>query len=163
MPRLLRDGEVVTDDWQYAGAETTAGTRRVILPLERWRSEREAWLAGAGAGALGVLLAPADKVEVLAADLGALSLVALEFPGPSDGRGYSQARLLRERWGFRGELRAVGYVRQDQLFFLARCGFNAFELPEPDLEAARGAFATFSAAYQASNDAGLPFTLHHRV
>ena len=87
---------------------------------------------------------------------------AAQFPGPSDGRGYTQGRLLRERWKFAGELRATGYVRRDQLFFLARCGFNSFELPESEIETARAALATFSAAYQPANDAGLAVRLRHR-
>jgi len=161
MPRsLLRDGLIVADDWQYGDCEPQ-GPHGLILPFDRWLGERDAWLAGGAR--LGVVLSPAHKVEQLAPDLDRLALVAVEFPGPSEGRGYSQARLLRERWRFRGELRAVGPVRQDQVFFLARCGFNAFELPEGELDAALAAFATFSAAYQVSNDTGLPFKLRHRV
>ncbi len=159
-PMLLRDGRIVADDWQYGDTEP-AGPHGLILPFDRWQGERETWLARSRP--LGVVLTPAHKVELLAPDLARLALVAVEFPGPSEGRGYSQGRLLRERWNFAGELRAVGYVRQDQLFFLARCGFNAFELPEGELESARAAFAAFSAAYQASNDTGLPFKLRHRV
>ena len=68
-------------------------------------------------------------MEELAAFLPQLSLVACEFPCPGEGRGYTQGRLLRERYGFRGELRAVGAgVKQDLMFLLARCGFDAFEL-----------------------------------
>ena len=70
--------------------------------------------------------------------------------------------LLRERHGFKGELRACGYVRRDQVFFLARCGFNALELPEEELATAGEAFETFSAAYQTTNDAGLPLKLTRR-
>ncbi len=83
------------------------------------------------------------------------SLIAAEFSGPAEGRGYTQARQLREQWEFTGELRATGYVRRDQLFFMARCGFNSFELPDTDIEGAYAAFSTFTAAYQPSNDAGL--------
>jgi uncharacterized protein (DUF934 family) len=101
-------------------------------------------------------------VEDLAADLPRFALVAANFPGPSDGRGYTQGRLLRERYGFQGELRASGYVRHDQVFFLARCGFNALELPQSDLQNASAAFKTFTAAYQPSNDAGLPTRLTGR-
>jgi len=74
----------------------------------------------------------------------------VEFPNPSDGRGYSQARLLRERLGFRGELRAVGAgVRQDQVFLLARCGFDALELAAgEDAQAARRALERYDVAYQ---------------
>jgi uncharacterized protein (DUF934 family) len=109
-----------------------------------------------------VLLSPADPVENLAPDLARFDLVAADFPGPSEGRGYTQGRLLRERYAFRGELRAVGYVRRDQLFFLARCGFNSFELPDRELAAAGAALSTFSAEYQPSNDLGLPVRLRRR-
>jgi uncharacterized protein (DUF934 family) len=89
-------------------------------------------------------------------------LIAADFSGPGEGRGYSQARVLRERWKFGGELRATGYVRRDQLFFMARCGFNSFELPDAEIEAAHAALAIFSWAYQPSNDAGLPLKLQRR-
>jgi uncharacterized protein (DUF934 family) len=157
MPRqLLRDGRVVDDDWQYVTALETAGAlaaANLIIPLSRWLQERERWAEHPGR--LGVVLLPADKVEQLAPDLARFELVAAEFPGPSDGRGYTQGRLLRERYRFTGELRAAGYVRRDQLFFLARCGFDSFELPENELATAVTAFSTFSAEYQPSNDAGL--------
>lgn len=170
MPRrLLRDGEVVEDEWQYA-AEPQAGTaddRRpvaqgisLILSFDQWQSERSNWIDTSAR--LGVMLGPAHKVEQLAPDLGRFALVGAHFPGPSDGRGYTQARKLREQLAFRGELRAAGYVRFDQIFFLARCGFNSFELAEADFASARDAFATFSARYQPSNDSGLPLKLRHR-
>src|SRR5207244_11832187 len=107
----------------------------------RWRQ----W-----SGRLGVRLTPIDRVEELAQELPRLDLVAVEFPNPSDGRGYSAGRLLRERLGFRGELRAVGAgVRQDQVFLLARCGFDALELAAgEDAEAARRALERYDVAYQ---------------
>jgi uncharacterized protein (DUF934 family) len=161
MPRrLLRDGAVVADDWLYAGEAADSGDTGLILSLEEWLSDRDRW--SSSGRRLGVILAPVHKVEQLAPDLARFALVGAQFPGPSDGRGYTQARLLRERWKFAGELRATGYVRRDQLFFLARCGFNSFELPENEIETARDALATFSAAYQPANDAGLAVRLRHR-
>ena len=160
MPRrLLRDGRVVDDDWSYA-ADAAADAAAVILTLAEWQNERDAWLSRAAR--LGVVLQPAHKVEVLASDFARLSLIAADFSGPSDGRGYSQARVLREQWSFRGELRATGFVRRDQLFFMARSGFNSFELPESELESAAAALATFSWAYQPSNDTGLAVKLQRR-
>ena len=74
----------------------------------------------------------------------------------AEGRGYSQAQLLRKRYKFTGELRAVGKIQRDQLFYMARCGFDAFELPEgADLEVALTAFSDFSVAYQGAVDAGV--------
>ena len=161
MPRrLLRDGEVVADDWRYLSEVQGPDGGPLILTIDQWLSDRERWIADNGR--LGVILAPAHKVELLARDLARFALIGAEFPGPSDGRGYTQGRLLRERWKFTGELRATGYVRRDQLFFLARCGFNSFELPDSEIETASTALATFSAGYQPSNDAGLAVKLRHR-
>jgi uncharacterized protein (DUF934 family) len=166
MPRLLlRDGSIVADDWTRLGdADASNGGPHagagLILTFEQWLGDKQRWRGTTGR--LGVALLPADKVETLAPDLECFALVAADFPGPSDGRGYTQGRLLRERFGFRGELRAAGYVRLDQIFFLARCGFNSFELPPGDLEGASAAMRTFSAEYQPSNDAGLTRRLRHR-
>ena len=162
MPRrLLRNGRLVDDEWSYAAESESSAAAALILTLAEWQTRRDAW-AASGAR-LGVVLQPADPVELLYADLRLFSLVACSVPGPSDGRGYSQARMLREQGKFSGELRATGYVRRDQLFFLARCGFNSFELAEADLAPAVTAFSIFSAAYQPSNDAGLPFKLQRRA
>ena len=90
----------------------------VALPFAEWRSRPE-WPA--------VSLANTDPVEDLAPHLGRLRLIVLEFPKFSDGRAYSQARLLRGRMGYRGELRATGAVLQDQVAFMLRCGFDSFE------------------------------------
>ena len=161
MPRrLLRDGRIVEDEWLYRAEAGSSAESALILTFAEWQSERAAWLARGGR--LGVVLQPADKVESLAPDISRFELIGAQFPGPADGRGYTQARLLRERWKFSGELRATGYVRRDQLFFLARCGFNSFELSDADIQDAAEALSTFSTAYQPSNDAGLPRKLRHR-
>jgi uncharacterized protein (DUF934 family) len=161
MPRrLLRDGRIVDDDWSYLAEAEGNAAAALILTFAQWQNERDAWIARGGR--LGVVLQPAHKLELLAADISRFALIAADFSGPSEGRGYSQARMLRERWKFGGELRATGYVRRDQLFFMARCGFNSFELPDTDIEAAHAALETFSWAYQPSNDAGLPLKLRRR-
>jgi uncharacterized protein (DUF934 family) len=161
MPRrLLRDGRILEDDWSYVGEAADSAPVALILPFAQWQSERGAWIARGGR--LGVVLQPAHRVEALAPDIARFALIAAEFPGPSEGRGYSQARVLREQWKFAGELRATGYVRRDQLFLMARSGFNSFELPDADIEAAGAALSTFSWAYQPANDAGLPLKLRRR-
>ena len=158
MPRrLLRDGQIVEDEWRYPAEAADAPAAPLLIPFDQWQPQRAAWLARGSL--LGVVLQPADEPERLLPDLRHFALIAAQFPGPGEGRGYSHARLLRERWNFRGEMRAVGYVRRDQVFFLARCGFNSFELDEDELEAARSALSTFSAAYQPANDAGLALNL----
>ena len=158
MPRrLLRNAEIVLDEWRYVAEAASDAAAPLIVTLTQWQLEPDTWLARGTP--LGVVLSPAHRVEQIAADLERFSLIAAEFSGPAEGRGYTQGRLLRERFDFKGELRATGYVRRDQLFFLARCGFNSFELSEADIEDALSALSTFSAAYQPSNDAGLEFKL----
>jgi len=158
MPRrLLRDARIVVDEWRYV-AEAAADTAApLIVTLAQWQLEPDTWLARGTR--LGVVLSPAHHVEQLAPDLEHFALIAAEFSGPAEGRGYTQGRLLREHWNFQGELRATGYVRRDQLFFMARCGFNSFELPDTDIEDAYTAFSTFTAAYQPANDSGLAHKL----
>jgi uncharacterized protein (DUF934 family) len=152
MRYILRRHELTVDEWRAPeDASEASADAPLIVPLAALRADPGRW-QGRGSR-LGVRLAPVDGVEELAAYLPALSLVAVEFPNPGDGRGYSQARLLRERLGFRGELRAVGAgVRQDQLFLMARCGFDAFELAAGvDPEAARRAFERYDVAYQSGS------------
>lgn len=111
---------------------------------------------------VGVRLPNTTDVADLAEDLPLLAVVALEFPKFADGRAYSQARLLRERHGYRGEIRAVGDVLRDQLLFMARCGFDAFELrPDRSLEDALAAFGEFTESYQPAVDQPQP--LYRRV
>jgi uncharacterized protein (DUF934 family) len=165
MPRrLLRNGQVVTDDWKYLAETADDGgngeDKAVILPLDRWLTERDVW--STRALRLGVVLAPADKVEDLVPDIGKLALIAAQFGTANEGRGYTQARLLRERWKFTGEVRAIGFVRRDHVFFMARCGFDSFELPDAEIDESGTALSTFSAAYQTTNDIGLAVTLRHR-
>jgi uncharacterized protein (DUF934 family) len=162
MPRrLLRDRRIVVDDWLYVAEAAADTTTPLIVTFDQWQREPDTWIERGSP--LGVVLSAAHKVEQLAPHLSRFALVAAEFSGPSEGRGYTQARLLRERWNFKGELRATGHVRRDQLFFMARCGFNSFELPEADVEDAHAAFSTFSAAYQPSNDAGLAVKLRRDI
>lgn len=151
MRKIIKQREVIVDDWRYA--EEDANASAIIVSLAQWQAERDSLLASGKQ--LGVKLAPADKVDALAADASKLALVALEFGGIGEGRGYSQAHILRRRLGFTGELRAVGKIQRDQLFYMARCGFDAFELPEgADLNVALTAFDDYSVAYQPGIDAG---------
>ncbi len=96
-------------------------------------------------------LEPADDPGSVAARLGGVARVEVNFPKFGDGRGYSIARLLRERHGYKGELRAVGHITRDHLFFMESCGFDAFELREgEDPQEALAAFEDFSESYQAT-------------
>jgi uncharacterized protein (DUF934 family) len=147
MRYILRRHEIVPDDWAHLGEEVTAGAA-LIVPLAALRAEASRWRTWPGP--LGIRLTPTDRVEELALELPLMRLVAVEFPNVGDGRGYSQGRLLRTRFKFDGELRALGAgVRQDQVFLLARCGFGTLELaPGEDLHAARRALTRYSVAYQ---------------
>jgi uncharacterized protein (DUF934 family) len=119
----------------------------LVVPLALWRLRRDDLLQHAGA--VGVWLDAGDDPAAIAGDLDRLGVVAVDFPSFSDGRGFSTARLLRERYGFEGELRAIGDVGRDQLASLERCGFDAFELREAEnAEAALAAFGEVSVAYQ---------------
>ncbi len=169
MTKLIKDRRLLSDSWQRldGGLERwlTAGedglvpdfpeAADLIVPLKLWRLRRDELLDRPGRS--GVWLAADEDAAALAGDLDRLALVAVHFPKFSDGRGFSTARLLRERYGFVGELRAIGDVLQDQLLFLARCGFDAFALrDDQDADAALAAFDDFTEAYQASVAQPLP-------
>jgi uncharacterized protein (DUF934 family) len=155
---LIKGGALSDDDWVSVGDdEPLPADRPVIVPLKRWQAERDA-LGGRNA-AMGVRLESADKAEAIAADLGRLALVAIAFPTFRDGRGFSTARLLRERYGFKGELRAVGNVFRDQFLFMHRCGFDAYEVADArEAEAFAAALASFSVVYQRTGDGRVPAT-----
>ena len=145
---IIRNQKIVTDAWRHvADDEAVPAEGDVTVSLSRWTTEREA--LGTRSGRTGVRLAPADDPESIVADLGVLPLVAVEFPKFTDGRGYTTARLLRERHRYAGELRAIGHVLRDQLFYMHRVGFDAFELaPGKSLTDALEAFSEFSVTYQ---------------
>jgi uncharacterized protein (DUF934 family) len=150
MRHILRRRDFTPDTWRYLGEEAGAGSA-LIVPLSEWRRTPQVWAEWRGA--LGVRLAPADRAEELAGDLTRLALIAAEFPSPGEGRGYTQGQLLRGRCGFTGELRAVGAgVRQDLIWLLARCGFDAFELAAGESpQAAAAALDRYDVIYQGSS------------
>ena len=158
--RVIRHAGIEPGLWRFVdlpGEEAPAALPDgpVAVPLPRWLAQRD--MLRARPAPVGVWLAPADDPAALAADLDALSLVAVHFPKFTDGRGYSTAVLLRTRLGYRGELRAIGDVGQDQLFYLKRCGFDSFALPaRRDPEAALPGLTVFSIRYQGSVDDPLP-------
>jgi uncharacterized protein (DUF934 family) len=129
-------------------SETGSATILEPLAFADWR-QRPAWPA--------VALANTDPVEDLAPHVGRLRLIVLDFPKFSDGRAYSQARLLRGRLGYTGELRAAGGVLQDQLPFMLRCGFDSFESEQKGFgEALAKARTLFSVVYQPAEDERIP-------
>lgn len=151
MPRLIKDRALAQSDWVLAGSEGAEGAAKLVLPLADFL---KAMANGEPADRRAVLLRPEEQdLAPLQPWLATLPLVEVTFSTTGDGRGYTQARLLRERYGYTGELRAVGKIRVDQMFFLARCGFDAFELlDDEDPEVAIAQFSRFSVAYQKGVD-----------
>ena len=153
---LLKSGAIVADAWRHMPAgEALPPTGAIVVPFERWTAERET-LLGRNTP-LGVRLPNTRRVAELAPDLGRIELIVLEFPKFVDGRAYTQARQLRERYGYRGELRATGDVLRDQLQFMHRCGFDAFEIADPNaVEIWRAAVNEVDVFYQPAADDRAP-------
>ena len=130
MQRLIKNGEVINDSWHLLDKDATLdglpNSDSIIVPLALWLEHSHALKARDGG--LGVWLDSDEEVESIADDLSQFQVVALNFPVFSDGRNYSNARLLRDRYQYQGEVRAIGDVLRDQLFFMQRCGFDAFAL-----------------------------------
>lgn len=170
MPRIIKHDRVVEDDWQVltlAAGETPATVPLpadpVLLPLPVWLA-RHAEISSLYP-TLGVWLDSHEGPEALADDIDRLRIIAVNFPKFTDGRGYSIARLLRERYHYQGEIRAIGDVLQDQLFFMRRCGIDAYALrADKDIEKALAGLCVFSETYQAAVDQGEPlFRRRHPV
>lgn len=168
MAVIIKGMNVISDPWQRleVGADGSLPplppSGDIIVPLVLWRQQRDDLLARPGR--LGVWLDSNEDPAAIAEDLRLFGVVAVRIPNITDGRGYSIAYLLRERYGWRGELRAFGDVWRDQLFFLARCGFNAFTLREgEDPREALAAFNEFSETYQGSVTSPLPLFRRRHV
>ena len=154
MPLLRNGRSSAADPWVRLGADDPLPSRAVgaapvpvLLGLERFLATAEA----GGDAAVGVLLAPEDDPLALAPHVGRLQLVAIDFPVYTDGRGYSQARLLRRRLGYGGEIRAVGDVRVDQIPAMTRAGIDTFDVAEaPDEATLARALARYRTSYQPS-------------
>ena len=132
------------------------------MPLAVWQARRDSLQAR---GEVAVWLASDERPEALKDDLASLPLIAIDFPKFGDGRGYSIAYNLRARYNYQGELRAIGDVLRDQLFYMQRVGFNAFATrPDRSIEDALKGLTDFSEAYQASWDQKAPlFRRVHRT
>jgi uncharacterized protein (DUF934 family) len=155
MAKLIKDRRIVADTWQLlesapeADPAATPASGDLIVPLSLWIAKRGDF--GARTGRIGVWLDAHEGPEAIANDVGRFPVIALRFPKFGDGRAYSTARLLRERYGYKGELRAVGDVLHDHLYFMEQCGFDAFALREDqDADKALATFSTFSDGYQTS-------------
>ncbi|HMW17329.1 MAG TPA: DUF934 domain-containing protein [Accumulibacter sp.] len=162
MPRIIKQEQVIDDPWQLltlADEQTPANVALpagpTLLPLAVWLARRDELLS-AGTS-LGVWLAANEGPEKLAADVHRFAVIGVDFPKFTDGRSYSTARLLRERYAYRGEIRAIGDVLQDQLFYMRRCGIDAYALrADKDPDKALASLRVFSDSYQAAVDQPQP-------
>ncbi len=161
MPKIIKDKAIVADDWHLlklaegeAPESVTVPAGKQIVPLAVWLAQKPSLAAR---GDIGVWLAPDERAESLKEDAARLPLIAVDFPNFADGRGYSTAFNLRTRIGFTGELRAIGDVLRDQLFYMQRVGFNAFATREDrSIEDALKGLTDFSDVYQTSWDQKTP-------
>ncbi len=169
MRKIIKDKAIVSDDWNLfkladgdAADSVTVPAGKQIVPLAVWLAQKTALAARAGAGEIGVWLASDERPEQLKEDAAALPLIAVDFPSFADGRGYSIAYNLRARLGYTGEVRAVGDVLRDQLFYMSRVGFNAFATREDrSIDEALKGLSDFSDVYQTSWDQKTPLFRRH--
>ncbi|WP_299538432.1 DUF934 domain-containing protein [uncultured Herbaspirillum sp.] len=157
MPEIIKNKTVVSDDWtvlrlaEGETADTVAVPQgRVIVPLKVWQAQSDALKARTE---IGVWLASDERPEELKGQLENFKVVAVDFPKFADGRGYSIAYNLRARLGYTGELRAIGDVLRDQLFYMQRVGFDAFAVrADKNIHDAVKGLTDFSEKYQTSWD-----------
>ena len=159
MPQLIKNGALAEDRWslrrELNALQDLAHGSHEIVPLAFWLAHRDALLAR---GDVGVWLAPDSDPEALSGGVAGLPLIAVDFPSFTDGRGYSIGRLLRDRYGFKGELRAIGDILRDQLFALAECGFDAFDIrKDRDAAAALEGLADFASTYATTSRTPQPW------
>ena len=160
-PQIIKGRAVVDDDWSVlkldegqAADTVEVPEGKIIVPLAVWQAQRTVL---AGRAALGVWLASDESAAVLKDDLGHFAVIAIDFPKFTDGRGYSIAYNLRRRLGWTGELRAIGDVLRDQLFQMARCGFDAYATRQDrSIHDAVKGLSVFSETYQATVDNPIP-------
>ena len=126
---LIKNGDLVPDRFRSLGDdEPLPEGEPVLVSLTRWTAEHDRLTARNAP--VGVRLKSSEAPSALAQDLDHIALIAIEFPGFRDGRGFSYAHRLRRQYGFTGELRAMGHLIPDQAQFLIRCGFDAIEVKE---------------------------------
>ncbi|WKJ90848.1 DUF934 domain-containing protein [Methylomonas montana] len=150
--QIIKDQQLVENTWTFIADDCAFDdSGDITVTLARWLADKDQLLKRPGK--TGVRLNPSNQIESLAADLANIALIELDFPMFGDGRLFSQARLLRNRDGYQGEIRAVGQYLPDQVFYLSRVGVNAFEFSNPDdINLALEAMNDFSVRYQASTN-----------
>ena len=147
---IIKDKQITDNTWTFVADDNTLRNGDISVSLSRWIKDKE--LLRKHDGKIGIRLTPTDNIAKLSGDLERIDLIELDFPAFTDGRAFSQARLLRGRYGYRGEIRATGNFIADQAFYLSRVGINAFELKnEKDLNVALTALSDFTVRYQISS------------
>ena len=156
-------GEPAATPEQIANTQIPAG--KVILPLSVWRARKDELAERFAKGEIGVWIDSFEILEDLTSsvdDINSLPLIAINFPRFVDGRGFSLASLLRTRYGYKNELRSIGDVLRDQLYFMKRCGFDAFKIrADRSAEEALASLRDFSEPYQGAVDNPLPVWRRH--
>ncbi len=148
---LIKNNEFVDNVFARVADGETPTDGAILVSLKRWQADRDALMARNAP--LGLALTADQSPEALGADVHHFAVIELEFPKFRDGRGYSWARLLRQRLGYKGEIRATGDVLRDQWLFMSRCGIDAFEVrPGTRLEDFRAALNEQTVFYQPSTD-----------
>ncbi len=158
MADVIENGAVLADTYTPFESVLPAGGD-VLVPLQAWLADGSAFDAyrTQGKGKIGVALSPDADPAVLKDAFGRIDLIAVTFEKFADGRGFSQAYLLRKRFGYTGKMRAIGPLLRDQLFYLTRVGFDSVALRAgQDLHAALSSLKDFSVRYQGSVDEPLP-------
>jgi uncharacterized protein (DUF934 family) len=153
MPKLIKNGQLLDNPWTILDKSFSGEieNKASLVPKAYWLAH------AASLENTGVWLDSDEGPEELAPYLDRLSVIAINFPKFADGRGYSHARILRDRYGFKGDIMAIGDVLHDQLFYLKRCGFNVFAIREDkNAEIAMTGLSDFSDAYQAACDQAQP-------
>jgi len=150
--QIIKDRQLVENTWTFVADDSPLPENGdITVTLARWLADKEQLIKRSSQ--TGVRLIPSDQIEPLTNDLSKIGVIELNFPIFGDGRLFSQARLLRSRDGYQGEIRAVGDYLPDQVFYLARVGVNAFEFSDPNhIQEALAAMNNFSVRYQASTN-----------
>jgi len=148
---IIKDGKITSDDICHLDDTQPPAETQFTVSCKRWKTDKESLLHSDKA--IGIRLSGDDAVSDIANDLSKMGVIVLEFSSFRDGRAFSLARLLRDRYDYKGEIRVRGDFIRDQVYFLARVGVNAFEPAEgTELQKLLPALTEFSVSYQAAAD-----------
>lgn len=159
MPTLIKENSLTDNIWRTVAKTDDAVTKIaddecVLIPLAMWLEHQAAFINKSN---IGIWLDADEPPEAIADQCNSIAVIAINFPVFSDGRGYSYAQNLRGQYGYKGDLRAIGDIQKDQLYFYKRCGFSSFAIREDrDANTAKAGLEDFSAHYQGAADDSTP-------